>query len=228
MTSPSPASSSSSSPDGSERYLAFFGWFSLGLLVTAVLLFGVDRHLGLFSRQDPQAAELALHRQLDRLARDLGLAMTADTRGSDLQRDPSRLAAVRRELDAILRRYPRSPRALYYQALERYAASDLPAARVAAAQALERDALSYQANLLLGTVHYEEKNYPEAEKAFRRAIEIAPQVLPAYDNLGQTLWLMGRFDEAKAVYRKRAEIEGLPLYPEAAPAPAAEAAPVRP
>lgn len=222
MTSPSPSSSESS-----ERLLATFGWSLLGLLVAAVLLFGVDQQLGLFARQDPKAAELALHLQLDRLARELGLAMGADTRASDLQRDPSRLEAVRRELGQILRRYPQSPRALYYQALERYAARDLPAARAAATRTLERDALSYQSCLLLGTIHYEEKNYPEAEKAFRRAIEIAPQVLPAYDNLGQTLWLMGREDEAQAVYRQRAELEGLPLYSKAAPGNA-EAAPTRP
>lgn len=222
MTSPSPCS-----PESAERPLVIFAWSLLGLLVAAVLLFGVDQQLGLFSRQDPKAAELALHFQLDRLAGELGLAQATDTRGGDLQRDPARLEAVRRELEQIRKRYPHSPRALYYQALERYAACDLPAARAAATQALEQDALNYQAYLLLGAVHYQEKNYPEAEKTFRRAIEIAPQELTAYDNLGQTLWLMGRQDEATAVYRKMAELQGLPLYPEAAPVQP-EAAPSRP
>ena len=222
MTSPSPSSSESS-----DQALAIFGWSLLSLLVAAVLLFGVDRQLGLFSHQDPKAAELALHLQLDRLAGELGLAQAQDTRGCDLQQDPARLAAVRRELGQILLRYPHSQRALYYAALERYAARDLPAARAAATRALERDALNYQANLLLGTLYYEEKNYSAAEKIFRRAIDIAPQVLTAYDNLGQTLWLLGRQDEATAVYRKMAELQGLPLYPEAAPVQP-EAAPSRP
>lgn len=206
------SNSSSSRPDDhGERALAICGWSALALLIAAVLVFGVDRRLGLFAKEDPAAAELALHLQLDRIGRELGLSGQADTRSGQLVKDPARLAGLRREIDEHLRRYPRSLRGLYYQALERLTAGDYAGARAAAGRGLEIEPRNVDASLVLGVAYYQEKNYPEAEKAFRRAIEIEPRALSAYDNLGQTLWLMGRQDEAAAVYKKRAEIEGLPV-----------------
>ncbi len=217
-------SSSTFSPSASDpesRALAICGWSALALLVAAVLTFGAARHLGWLEPADPLAAELALHRQLNRIAQDLGLSTQADTRAGELEKDPAKLAALRGEIAELLRQHPRSPRALFYQALERLAARDFPAAQAAAASAAEIDPLNLSAWLVLGAAAFEAKNYPEAEKAFRRAIEIEPKALSAYDNLGQTLWLMDRRDEATAVYRRRAQVEGLPLVPEKPPAPAA-------
>lgn len=208
----SQTSSSSSRPDDAgDRALAICGWSALSLLILAVLVFGVDQRLGLFAKPDPQAVALVLHQQLDRIGRELGLSGQVDTRSGELQKDPARLAGLRREIEEHLRRYPRSLRGHYYQALERLAAGDYPGARAAAGRGLEVEPRYLDASLVLGVAYYQEKNYPEAEKAFRRAIEIEPRALSAYDNLGQTLWLMGRQDEAAAIYKKRAEVEGLPV-----------------
>ncbi len=110
---------------------------------------------------------------------------------------------ARRELAAIVKRNPRSRRAIYYQAVERMAAADYPGAQAFARRGLAIEPNDLQFLMLLGAAAASEKNYAEAEKTFRRVIEIEPRALPAYDNLGQTLWLMGRQDEAKAVYRQR-------------------------
>jgi tetratricopeptide (TPR) repeat protein len=204
-------SHTSRSSDPGDRALAICGWSALSLLVLAVLVFGADQRLGLFSKTDPEAAKLAIHQRLDRIGRELGLSGQADTRSGALQKDAARLAGLRGEIEAHLRQYPRSLRGLYYQALERLAAGDTAGARAAAGRALELEPRYVDATLVLGVAFYTEKNLPEAEQAFRRAIEIEPQALSAYDNLGQTLWLMGRQDEATAIYKKRAEIEGLPV-----------------
>lgn len=212
----SPTSSHSSSPESADRALAICGWSALTLLIAAVLTFGAGQHLGLFGKKDPLAAEIALHQRLNAVAKALGLSREADTRAGDLEQNTAQLDKLRREIAAILEEQPRSPRALYYQALERLAARDFPAARAAASRGLEVEPHNLPACLVLGVAYFQEKNYPEAEKAFRRALEIEPKALSTYDNLGQTLWLMDRKDEAMAIYRQRAEMEGLPL---AQPAP---------
>lgn len=213
MTSSNASSTDSSS--GEDRALAICGWSALALLIAAVLTFGAHSHLGLWQAKDPQAEELALHLQLGRIAADLGLSRQADTRSGELEKNPAKLAALRQEIAQILARYPRSPRAKLYQALERLAAGDFAAARQAAEQSAAIEPRNLTAVLVIGVTYYQEKNFPDAEKAFRRAIEIEPKALSAYDNLGQTLWLEGRQDEALEVYRQRAALEGLPLAPQA-------------
>lgn len=221
MSSSTFASSSSPAHDPESRALAVCGWSALALLVAAVLTFGADRHLrlGLFAPADPQQAEIALHQRLNRIARDLGLSRQSDTRGRDLQQDPARLAATRAELAALVSANPRMPRAIYYQAVERMASRDFAGAREAAERGLALAPRDLQFLMLLGAAEAEARDLAAAEKTFRRAIEIQPLAFAAYDNLGQVLWLMGRQDEAMAVYRKRAEVEGLPLAPPKAPQP---------
>lgn len=212
-----------SSSESESRALAVCGWSALALLVAAVLTFGVDRHLelGLFAPAAKPLDELALHQELNRIAGELGLSRQADSRGGDLQKDPAKLAVARRELAAIVKGNPGSRRAIYYQAVERMAAADYPGAQAFARRGLAIEADDLQFLMLLGAAAASEKNYAEAEKSFRRVIEIEPRALAAYDNLGQTLWLMGRQDEAKAVYRQRLQLEGVPLRPEAPASPPA-------
>lgn len=215
-------SASSADNDAGSKALAACGWTALALLVAAVLTFGVDRHLalGLFTGEKP-LDDVALHQKLNEVAAQLGLSRQSDTRGGDLQQDPAKLAAARRELAAIVQRNPRSLRAIYYQAVERMAAHDFAGARAAAGRGLLVKPDDLQFLILQGAASASEKNYAEAEKSFRRVIEVEPRALPAYDNLAQTLWLMGRQDEAKAVYRQRLQLEGLPLAPGAPAAPKA-------
>lgn len=53
----------------------------------------------------------------------------------------------------------------------------------------------------LGTALYEDRRYDEAVARYRRAIEIQPDYVPAYNNLGVTLRAAGRTDEALRAYR---------------------------
>lgn len=232
MTSPSFSTSRpSSSQDGGDRALAIFGWSALTLLIAAVVFFGADRRLGLLESADPgaaQAAELALHRQLDRIGLALGLTGRADTRSGELEQDPARLAEVRRELAAVIAAHPTSRRAYYYQALERIVARDFPGARLAANRALEIEPRDLSATLALAAAHFEEQNYAEAEKALRWAIEIEPRSLAAYDNLGLVLYRMDRQAEALEVHRRRGSVEAAMLAASAPAAPPAASAPAEP
>lgn len=224
----SPSHSTPASPEAGDRALAICGWSALGLLIAALVLFGADRRLGLLSSAGAPAAELAQHRQLDRVAAALGLSGQADTRSGELQQDPARLAALHRELADFVAAHPRSRRAFYYQALERLAARDYPGARLAANRALELEPRDLSAALALGVAHFEEKNYAEAERAFRWAVQIEPRSASAYDNLARTLWQMDRRGEALEIHRRRAAVEEAAAATASAGAPPTAAAPPQP
>jgi tetratricopeptide (TPR) repeat protein len=51
----------------------------------------------------------------------------------------------------------------------------------------------------LGIQYYGQQQYPEAEEAFRKATEYAPDQALAYNNLGSALNAQGKWDEAIAV-----------------------------
>lgn len=53
-----------------------------------------------------------------------------------------------------------------------------------------------------GDVYYANKNFPLAEKFYRKAIEIYPDNLNAMLYLGETLGVQGKFSEAAAIYRR--------------------------
>jgi tetratricopeptide (TPR) repeat protein len=53
----------------------------------------------------------------------------------------------------------------------------------------------------LGAALHDDGHYEAAVARYRRALEIAPDYVPAINNLGVTLRAMGRFDEAIAIYR---------------------------
>jgi len=60
---------------------------------------------------------------------------------------------------------------------------------------------------LLGYAYRQNVNYPEAEKAFQRYVDLIPKDPNPYDSYAELLLKMGRFDDAIAQYRKALEID---------------------
>lgn len=54
----------------------------------------------------------------------------------------------------------------------------------------------------LGTAFYEQQRFDEAARWYRRAVDMRPDYVPAYNNLGVTLRAQGRVDEAIAAYQE--------------------------
>lgn len=71
-----------------------------------------------------------------------------------------------------------------------------------------------EAQINLGTLYVDQQKPELAEQAYRKALALQPQFVPAYVNLGQLLSGMRRDDEAEALYR-----EGMTRLPETASAP---------
>ncbi len=88
----------------------------------------------------------------------------------------------------------------------------MPKAREAAQRALELDETLAEAHTSLGVVldDYDWK-FAEAEREYRRAIELNPSYALAYQRLGQLLAELGRFDEAVAVHHRALELDPLSL-----------------
>ncbi len=61
--------------------------------------------------------------------------------------------------------------------------------------------------VLRGDKAYEEKGFSKAEELYRKAIEIDPNYVAAYNNLGVTLRDLKRHEEAEKAYRKAIELD---------------------
>lgn len=83
----------------------------------------------------------------------------------------------------------------------------------AAIQTAERiisvNAKNEYAHFFLGCAHFEKGEFAQALKAFVRALEITPTYVGAMVHLGQTLRMLGRYDEAirmgQEVLKRRAD-----------------------
>ena len=62
---------------------------------------------------------------------------------------------------------------------------------------------------LLGMMHYDQGNYAEAEKQFRKTIKLTPQVIDTYAQLSATLERLNRSDEALQILQ-----QGLQIHPD--------------
>ena len=69
-------------------------------------------------------------------------------------------------------------------------------------QALGHDPNGFPIVNNIGAVHREAGRLVDAEAAFRRVIELAPSFVFGHYNLGHTLLLQGRFDEARSAYEE--------------------------
>jgi len=82
-----------------------------------------------------------------------------------------------------------------------------PKERAAATRALELDDTSADAHMAWGeVVQYHDWNWAEADREFRRAIELNPNLALAHDNLGEGLAARGKFDEALAEFRRALQL----------------------
>jgi len=87
-----------------------------------------------------------------------------------------------------------------------------PRARAAALKALELDESLAEPHATLGTVLLEhEWNFSEAEKEFKRAIELNPNYATAHHWYSEYLLSMGRDDEALAEIKRAQELDPLSL-----------------
>jgi len=68
----------------------------------------------------------------------------------------------------------------------------------------DRKATLY-AHLYLGQVYYEREMFDDADLFFRKAIELGPNLLQAWYELGRSQWFAGRRDEARETWRAGAE-----------------------
>lgn len=57
------------------------------------------------------------------------------------------------------------------------------------------------AHLYLGQVYYEREMFDDADSFFRKAIELGPNLLQAWYELGRSQWYAGNRDEAKSSWR---------------------------
>ena len=86
----------------------------------------------------------------------------------------------------------------------------LPQAKAAADRALELDDSLARVHTLLGTyLQNFERDWPGAEREYKRAIELEPNDSDAYDSLGFMLSFQKRHDEAIAMERRAVELDPL-------------------
>jgi tetratricopeptide (TPR) repeat protein len=64
----------------------------------------------------------------------------------------------------------------------------------------DRKAMLY-AHFYLGLVYLEREMYDDAQTFFRRALELGPNLIEAYYELGRALWFSGRRDQAQQAWR---------------------------
>ena len=88
----------------------------------------------------------------------------------------------------------------------------MPKARAAALKALELDGRLAEAHASLGQVAaYYDYDFPEAERQYRRALELNPNYATAHQWLAEHLSAMKRFDEALAEIKRALELDPLSL-----------------
>jgi adenylate cyclase len=97
---------------------------------------------------------------------------------------------------------------------DRYRGDELAKLRAAAEKAIQLDPLLADAHSALGVAYAREGQWAQAERSFRRAIEIDPNLSSAHDEFARfCLWPLGRIGEA--VREERAAERSDPLSPRA-------------
>ena len=82
----------------------------------------------------------------------------------------------------------------------------LPQANAAAARALELDDTLPNAHVVLGNLKKHQWDWPGAEREYRRAIELNPNLAAAHNNYAAFLSMMGRHEEAIAASQRGGEL----------------------
>jgi tetratricopeptide (TPR) repeat protein len=68
----------------------------------------------------------------------------------------------------------------------------------------DRRAVLY-AHLYLGMVYREREMYDDAESFFRKSLELGPNLLQAWYELGRTFWFAGRRGDARLAWKTGSE-----------------------
>jgi type IV pilus biogenesis/stability protein PilW len=88
--------------------------------------------------------------------------------------------------------------------------TDQQRAFVALHKAIELNPENFEAHYTLGSIYFQRKELPEAEREFRKATDLNRNSGEAYNYLGRTLLLQGRWSEATEALKTATT---LPLYP---------------
>jgi len=87
-----------------------------------------------------------------------------------------------------------------------------PKAKAAALKALELDPTLGEAHAVLAnSAFFYELNWPNAEREYKRAIELSPNYPTAYHWYGESLSAVGRFEESFAMYERALKLDPLSL-----------------
>ena len=111
------------------------------------------------------------------------------------------------DLDQLLAAYPNDERVLFAVGTFEFGQNQIPAAIDHFKKATEINPQYPAAFNLLGYSYRQNVDYPAAEKAFQRYVELIPKDPNPYDSYAELLLKMGRFDESIAQYRKALEID---------------------
>lgn len=74
-------------------------------------------------------------------------------------------------------------------------------------KALSLDASRFEVHKVLGSVYMVQRQWQEAETAFRRSLQLKPDFAPAWNNLGNVLRRQDRGQEAMEAYRKALQLQ---------------------
>jgi tetratricopeptide (TPR) repeat protein len=120
------------------------------------------------------------------------------------ERRPAEALAL---LEPLLAANPELPGARYQIALAAQMNGDSVKASSLAAEAMQRKEETSQLQVLIGVMAMQEKKYPEAEKAFARAVELEPSNGIALYNLSEALREQARPKEAIEVLQRAKNID---------------------
>ena len=88
--------------------------------------------------------------------------------------------------------------------------TDQQRAFVALQKAIELNPENFEAHYTLGSIYFQRKSLPEAEREFRKATELNRNSGEAFNYLGRTLLLQGRWNEATEALKTATTV---PTYP---------------
>ncbi|MEM8930726.1 MAG: tetratricopeptide repeat protein [Acidobacteriota bacterium] len=185
---------------------AVIGWILLTVLLVAVVGFGLTVAGVVEIGASDADTDARIAADLDRAAKLLGLDRE-DLMVGDLGVDPERLEEAGHLVDRAVARAPRSADAHRLRAIHRLMAGDLDTASNAATRAVAFEPAEPMHHLLLGAIQAQKRDFVAAEATFRRATETWPGSVEAWHGLGQTLFLLGREDDAAAAYREKLAVQ---------------------
>ncbi|MDH5670647.1 MAG: tetratricopeptide repeat protein [Myxococcales bacterium] len=203
-----PSSAGMSSGKRSRRSLL---WLLVGvgaLGIPLVSFTGILQVTGGISNSDDREMQVIVSRLLDEAWDLLGAApgsvYVADTFSPS---DRSRIELARRRASEALTLAPNDDRAKLILAMCDVAIGRTEAAVGELEALLSADSSNDAVWNGLGIARYNLERYSEAERAYRRSIELNPRRAATHMNLGNALWKLGRSDSAIAEYQRAAELD---------------------